>query len=139
MKGVEPLASTRRGDYWFNFCTIKPFKFPVYHPCHDSQHEIAFHYSCKSAVSDVETPNGWCLEFAWVKSVTSRILPRRAQRLVEEIYDGFCPGLHKAVRSLACDKDLPLDQLIVFMDMIASSSPVDKTFLRRSDDFSSQF
>ncbi|KAG1718632.1 hypothetical protein EDB19DRAFT_1794609 [Suillus lakei] len=69
------------------------------------------------------------LQFSGVKSVVGtlwRVNDSTVQRLVGAFYENLCGdgtmnskrvarALHRAVQSLACDKDLSLDQRIVFM------------------------
>ncbi|KAG1873211.1 hypothetical protein F4604DRAFT_1681253 [Suillus subluteus] len=69
------------------------------------------------------------LQFAGVKSVIGtlwKVNDSTVQRLVKAFYKNFCgdgtmnlkraaQALRRAVQSLACNKDMPLDQRIVFM------------------------
>ncbi|KAG1753384.1 CHAT domain-containing protein [Suillus lakei] len=99
-----------------------------------SQHEFAFLSACETAVGDPSTPDEVIhlaagLQFAGVKSVVGtlwRVTDATVQHLVEEFYTNFCmdgamdstraaEALRLAVRSLASNKDIPLDQRIVFM------------------------
>ncbi|KAG0706513.1 CHAT domain-containing protein [Suillus ampliporus] len=99
-----------------------------------SRHEFAFLSACETAVGDFNTPDEVIhlaagLQFSGVKSVVGtlwKVNDSTVQRLVEAFYKNFCGdgkmnskraarALHKAVQSLACDKDVPLDQRIVFM------------------------
>ncbi|KAG1730929.1 CHAT domain-containing protein [Suillus occidentalis] len=99
-----------------------------------SRHEFAFLAACETAVGDFDTPDEVVhlaagLQFAGVKSVVGtlwKVNDGTVQRLVEAFYKNFCrdgamdstraaEALHQAVRSLACDKGIPLDQRIVFI------------------------
>ncbi|KAG2344645.1 hypothetical protein BDR05DRAFT_999030 [Suillus weaverae] len=99
-----------------------------------SRHEFAFLSACETAVGTPNTPDEVVhlaagLQFAGVASVVGtlwRVNDTTVQRLVEAFYRNFCGdgtmnskraarSLHRAVQSLACDKDMPLDQRIVFM------------------------
>ncbi|KAG2743683.1 hypothetical protein P692DRAFT_20838377 [Suillus brevipes Sb2] len=99
-----------------------------------SRHHFAFLSACETAVGDSATPDEVIhlaagLQFAGVKSVVGtlwKVNDATVQRLVEEFYKNFCKdgtmnfkraarALHQAVHSLARDKDIPLDQRIVFM------------------------
>ncbi|KIK39487.1 hypothetical protein CY34DRAFT_328663 [Suillus luteus UH-Slu-Lm8-n1] len=99
-----------------------------------SRHEVAFLSACDTAVGDSSTPDevihlATGLQFAGVKSVVGtlwKVTDATVQRLVEEFYKHFCKdgnmnskraaqALHQAVHSLARDKDMPLDQRIVFV------------------------
>ncbi|KAG1850943.1 CHAT domain-containing protein [Suillus subluteus] len=99
-----------------------------------SQHEFAFLSACETAVGDHDTPDEVIhlaagLQFAGVKSVVGtlwNVNDSTVQRLVEAFYKNLCGdgkmnskraarALHQAVHSLARDKDMPLDQHIVFM------------------------
>ncbi|KAG1820883.1 CHAT domain-containing protein [Suillus subaureus] len=99
-----------------------------------SQHQFAFISACETAVGDPTTPDEVIhlaagLQFAGVKSVVGtlwKVNDSTMQRLVEAFYKNLCGdstmnpkraarALHRAVQSLACDKDMPLDQRIVFM------------------------
>jgi len=98
-----------------------------------SQHEFTFLSACDTAVGDYDTPDEVIhlaagLQFAGVKSVVGtlwKVNDSTVQRLVEAFYKNLCGdgkmnskraarALHKAVQSLACDKDMPLEQRIVF-------------------------
>jgi CHAT domain-containing protein len=99
-----------------------------------SRHEFAFLSACDTAVGVPSTPDEVIhlaagLQFAGVKSVIGTLWmvnDSTVQRLVEEFYKNFCGdgkmnskraarALRRAVQSLARDKDIPLDQRIVFM------------------------
>ncbi|KAJ8587014.1 hypothetical protein M405DRAFT_742629 [Rhizopogon salebrosus TDB-379] len=99
-----------------------------------SRHEFAFLSACETAVGDFETPDevihlAAALQFAGVKSVIGtfwKVEDSTVRRLVEVFYKNLCRdgkmnpkraarALHMAVQSLANDKDIPLDQRIVFM------------------------
>ncbi|KAG2739836.1 hypothetical protein P692DRAFT_20754507 [Suillus brevipes Sb2] len=99
-----------------------------------SRHQFAFLFACESAIGDSEMPDEVIhlaagLQFAGVKSVVGtlwKVDDSTAQRLIEAFYINLCRhgtmnskraarALHKAVRSLARDDDIPLDQRIVFM------------------------
>ncbi|KAG0706216.1 CHAT domain-containing protein [Suillus ampliporus] len=99
-----------------------------------SRHEFAFLSACETAVGDVTTPDEVIhlaagLQFAGVKSVVGtlwKVNDATVRRLVEAFYKNFCGdskmdskraarALHRAVQSLASDKDMLLDQRIVFM------------------------
>ncbi|KAG1804089.1 CHAT domain-containing protein [Suillus variegatus] len=99
-----------------------------------SQHQFAFLSACETAVGDFSTPDEVIhlaagLQFAGVKSVIGtswRVNDNTVQRLVEAFYKNLCGdgtmnpkraarALHQAVQSLACDRDIPLDQRIVFV------------------------
>ncbi|KAG2741922.1 hypothetical protein P692DRAFT_20749675, partial [Suillus brevipes Sb2] len=99
-----------------------------------SRHEFAFLSACETAVGDFATPDEVIhlaagLQFAGVKSVVGtswKVTDATVQRLVEAFYQNLCVdgkmnfkgaarALHRAVHSLAHDKDIPLDQRIVFM------------------------
>jgi CHAT domain-containing protein len=99
-----------------------------------SRHEFAFLSACDTAVGDSSTPDEVIhlaagLQFAGVRSVIGtlwKVTDATVQRLVEEFYKKFCKdgkmnskraarALHQAVHSLASDKDIPLDQRIVFV------------------------
>jgi CHAT domain-containing protein len=99
-----------------------------------SRHEFAFLSACETAVGDFATPDEVIhlaagLQFAGVKSVVGtlwKVTDATVQRLVEAFYKNLCGdgkmnfkgaarALHRAVHSLAHDKDIPLDQRIVFM------------------------
>ncbi|KAG1870006.1 CHAT domain-containing protein [Suillus subluteus] len=99
-----------------------------------SQHQFAFLSACETAVGAFSTPNEVIhlaagLQFAGVKSVIGtlwKVNNSTVQRLVEAFYKNLCGNskmnskraalaLHQAVHSLARDKDMPLDQRIVFI------------------------
>ncbi|KAG2136988.1 TPR-like protein [Suillus clintonianus] len=99
-----------------------------------SRHEFAFLSACETAVGDVNTPDevihlAASLQFAGVQSVIGTLWSvndSTVQRLVEAFYKNLCGdgtmnskraarALHRAVQSLASDKDMPLEQRIVFM------------------------
>ncbi|KAG1767672.1 CHAT domain-containing protein [Suillus occidentalis] len=99
-----------------------------------SLHQFAFLSACETAVGDFATPDEVIhlaagLRFAGVKSVIGtlwKVTDSTVQRLVEAFYKNLCEdgkmnskraaqALHQAVHSLARDKDMPLDQRIVFM------------------------
>ncbi|KAG1857353.1 CHAT domain-containing protein [Suillus subalutaceus] len=99
-----------------------------------SRHEFAFLSACETAVGDHDTPDEVIhlaagLQFAGVKSVVGtlwNVNDSTVQRLVEAFYKNLCGdgkmnskraarALHQVVHSLARDKDMPLDQRIVFM------------------------
>ncbi|KAG1815346.1 CHAT domain-containing protein [Suillus variegatus] len=99
-----------------------------------SRHQFAFLSACETAVGDHDTPDEVMhlaagLQFAGVKSVVGtswKVNDSTVQRLVEAFYKNFCGdgtmnskraarALHRAVQSLACDTDMPLDQRIVFV------------------------
>ncbi|KAG1869359.1 CHAT domain-containing protein [Suillus subalutaceus] len=99
-----------------------------------SRHEFAFLSACETAVGDSTTPDEVvhlvaALQFAGVKSVIGtlwKVNDSTVQRLVEAFYKNFCGDgtmnskqaarvLRRAVQSLACDEDMPLDQRIVFV------------------------
>ncbi|KAG1724870.1 CHAT domain-containing protein [Suillus lakei] len=99
-----------------------------------SRHEFAFLSACETAVGDIHTPDEVIhlaagLQFAGVKSVIGTLWTvddETVQRLVEAFYANLCGdgkmnskraarALSRAVQSLARDKDIPLDQRIVFM------------------------
>ncbi|KAG2080442.1 CHAT domain-containing protein [Suillus cothurnatus] len=99
-----------------------------------SSHAFAFLSACETAVGNFDTPDevihlAAALQFAGVNSVVGTlwsVSDSTVQRLVEEFYKNFCGddtmnskraarALHRAVQSLANDKDIPLDQRIVFI------------------------
>ncbi|KAG1796078.1 CHAT domain-containing protein, partial [Suillus plorans] len=99
-----------------------------------SRHQFAFLSACETAVGVLSTPDEVIhlaagLQFAGVKSVVGtlwKVNDSTMQRLVEAFYKNFCGdgtmnskraarALHRAVQSLACDTDIPLDQHIVFV------------------------
>ncbi|KAG1823197.1 CHAT domain-containing protein [Suillus variegatus] len=99
-----------------------------------SRHQFAFLSACETAVGAFSTPDEVIhlaagLQFVGVKSVIGtlwKVNDNTVQRLVEAFYKNFCGdgtmnskraarALHRAVQSLACDTDIPLDQRIVFV------------------------
>ncbi|KAG1738563.1 CHAT domain-containing protein [Suillus occidentalis] len=107
-----------------------------------SWHDFAFLSACETAVGDFATPDEVIhlaagLQFAGVKSVVGtlwKVTDATVQCLVKAFYQNMCGdggknlcadcrmnfkraafALHQAVHSLACDKDIPLDQRMVFM------------------------
>jgi CHAT domain-containing protein len=99
-----------------------------------SRHEFAFLSACETAVGDFETPDEMihlaaALQFSGVKSVIGTfwsVEDATVRRIVEAFYKDFCGdgkmnskraarALHRAVRSLGNDKEIALDQRIVFM------------------------
>ncbi|KAG1883944.1 CHAT domain-containing protein [Suillus subluteus] len=99
-----------------------------------SRHEFTFLSACDTAVGDHDTPDEVIhlaagLQFTGVKSVIGtlwKVNDSTVPCLVEAFYKNLCgdgkmnskraaQALHKAVQSLACDKDMPLEQRIVFM------------------------
>ncbi|KAG2342069.1 hypothetical protein BDR05DRAFT_949327 [Suillus weaverae] len=99
-----------------------------------SRHQFAFLSACETAVGDSKTPDEVIhlaagLQFAGVENVVGtlwEVEDSTVRRLVEAFYKNLCGdgtmnskraarALHRAVQSLACDKDIPLDQRIVFM------------------------
>ncbi|KAG2742688.1 hypothetical protein P692DRAFT_20879403 [Suillus brevipes Sb2] len=99
-----------------------------------SRHQFALLFACESAIGDSEMPDEAIhlaagLQFAGVKSVVGTLWnvdDSTAQRLIEAFYINLCGdgkmmsqraarALHQAVHSLARDRDIPLDQRIVFM------------------------
>ncbi|KAG1747723.1 CHAT domain-containing protein [Suillus lakei] len=99
-----------------------------------SRHKFAFLSACETAVGVPSTPDEVIhlaagLQFAGVKSVVGTLWTvndSTVQRLVEAFYRNLCGdgkmnskraarALNQAVQSLARDKDIPLDQRIVFM------------------------
>jgi CHAT domain-containing protein len=99
-----------------------------------SRHEFAFLSACETAVGTFSTPDEVIhlaagLQFAGVKSVIGTLWTvddSTVQRFVEAFYKNLCKSgkmnskraawaLHQAVGSLARDKDIPLDQRIVFI------------------------
>ncbi|KAG1799027.1 CHAT domain-containing protein [Suillus plorans] len=99
-----------------------------------SLHSFAFLSACETAVGAFSTPDEVIhlaagLQFAGVKSVVGtlwKVNDNTVQRLVEAFYKNMCGdgtmnskraarALHRAVQLLACDKDIPLDQRIVFV------------------------
>ncbi|KAG1859842.1 CHAT domain-containing protein [Suillus subluteus] len=99
-----------------------------------SRHQFAFLSACETAVSDFKMPDEVIhlaagLQFTGVKSVIGtlwEVNDSTVQCLVEAFYKNLCGdgkmnfkraarALHKAVQSLACNKDMPLEQHIVFV------------------------
>ncbi|KAG1856604.1 CHAT domain-containing protein [Suillus tomentosus] len=99
-----------------------------------SRHQFGFLSACETAVGDFSTPDQVIhlvagLQFAGVKSVIGTLWnvdDGTVQHLVEAFYKNLCRdgtmnskraarALHRAVQSLASDKDMPLAQRIVFM------------------------
>ncbi|KAG1842271.1 CHAT domain-containing protein [Suillus subalutaceus] len=99
-----------------------------------SRHQFAFLSACETAVGVPATPDEVIhlaagLQFAGVKSVVGtlwKVNDNTVQCLVEAFYKDLCGdgkmnskraarALHQAVHSLARNKDMPLDQRIVFM------------------------
>ncbi|KAG2336891.1 hypothetical protein BDR05DRAFT_1005489 [Suillus weaverae] len=99
-----------------------------------SRHQFAFLSACETAVGDIQTPDEVIhlaagLQFAGVKSVVGtlwEVNDGTVQHLVKAFYKNLCGdgtmnskraarALYRAVQSLARDKDIPLDQRIVFI------------------------
>jgi CHAT domain-containing protein len=99
-----------------------------------SRHEFAFLSACETTVGTFRTPDKVIhlaagLQFAGVKSVIGTLWmvnDSTVQRLVKAFYKILCKSgkmnskraawaLHQVVGSLAHDKDIPLDQCIVFI------------------------
>ncbi|KAG1830006.1 CHAT domain-containing protein [Suillus variegatus] len=99
-----------------------------------SRHQFAFLSACETAVGTLHTPDEVIhlaagLQFAGVKSVVGtlwKVDDSTVHRLVEAFYTNLCGdgtmnskraarALHRAVQSLASDKDMPLAQRIVFV------------------------
>ncbi|KAG1783385.1 CHAT domain-containing protein [Suillus placidus] len=99
-----------------------------------SRHQFAFLSACETAVGDIQTPDEVIhlaagLQFAGVKSVVGtlwEVNDGTVQHLVKAFYKNLCGdgtmnskraarALYRAVQSLARDKEIPLDQRIVFM------------------------
>ncbi|KAG1838437.1 CHAT domain-containing protein [Suillus subalutaceus] len=99
-----------------------------------SRHQFAFLSACETAVGDFKTPDEVIhlaagLQFAGVKSVVGTLWVvnnSTVQRLVEAFYRKLCGDgkmnpkgaaqvLYQVVHSLTHDKDMPLDQHIVFV------------------------
>ncbi|KAG1862811.1 CHAT domain-containing protein, partial [Suillus subalutaceus] len=99
-----------------------------------SRHQFAFLSACETAVGAFSMPDKVIhlaagLQFTGVKSVIGtlwKVNDSTVQRLVEAFYKNLCRNskmnskraalaLHQAVHSLACNKDMPLDQRIVFI------------------------
>ncbi|KAG2144699.1 CHAT domain-containing protein [Suillus bovinus] len=97
-----------------------------------SRHQFAFLSACETAFGDYGTPDEVIhlaagLQFAGIKSVIGtlwKVNDSTVQRLVEAFYKNLCGdgtmnpkraarALHRAVQSLASDRDIPLDQRIV--------------------------
>ncbi|KAG1828843.1 CHAT domain-containing protein [Suillus variegatus] len=99
-----------------------------------SRHEFAFLSACETAVGAFSTPDEAIhlaagLQFAGVKSVVGtlwKVDDMTVQRLVKAFYENLCGNgtmnskraaraLHRAVQSLASDREIPLSQRIVFV------------------------
>ncbi|KAG1809494.1 TPR-like protein [Suillus variegatus] len=99
-----------------------------------SRHQFGFLSACETAVGTFSTPDEVIhlaagLQFAGVKSVIGtlwKVDDGTVQRLVELFYKNLCGdgtmnskraarALHRAVQSLASDRDIPLAQRIVFV------------------------
>ncbi|KAG1741314.1 TPR-like protein [Suillus lakei] len=99
-----------------------------------SHHSFAFLSACDTAVGDQSTPDEVIhlaagLQFVGIKSVVGtlwQVNDSTVQRLVEAFYKNLCGdgtmnskraarALHRAVQSLTSDKDIPLEQRIVFI------------------------
>ncbi|KAG1798004.1 CHAT domain-containing protein [Suillus variegatus] len=99
-----------------------------------SRHQFAFLSACETAVGDLNTPDEVIhlaagLQFAGVKSVVGtlwKVNDSTVHRVVEAFYTNLCGdgkmnskraarALHRAVQSLASDRDIPLAQRIVFV------------------------
>ncbi|KAG1858279.1 CHAT domain-containing protein [Suillus tomentosus] len=99
-----------------------------------SRHQFVFLSACETAVGDLSTPDEVIhlaagLQFAGVKSVVGtlwKVDDSTVQRLVKAFYENLCGdgtmnskraarALHRAVQSLASDKEIPLSQRIVFV------------------------
>ncbi|KAG1741307.1 TPR-like protein [Suillus lakei] len=99
-----------------------------------SHHSFAFLSACDTAVGDQSTPDEVIhlvagLQFVGIKSVIGtlwQVNDSTVQRLVEAFYKNLCGdgkmnskraarALHRAVQSLASDKNIPLEQRIVFI------------------------
>ncbi|KAG1880056.1 CHAT domain-containing protein [Suillus subluteus] len=99
-----------------------------------SSHSFAFLSACETAVSNFHPPDEVihlvpALQFAGVNSVVRTLWEVNdiaVQHLVKAFYEKFCGdgtmnskrtarALYRAVQSLADDKDMPLDQRIVFV------------------------
>ncbi|KAG2056317.1 hypothetical protein BDR06DRAFT_952792 [Suillus hirtellus] len=98
-----------------------------------SRHQFAFLSACETVFGTFSTPDEVIRLaaglFAGVKSVVGtlwKVDDSTVQRLVEAFYTNLCgdgtmnskraaPALHRAVQSLASDKDMPLAQRIVFV------------------------
>ncbi|KAG1741317.1 CHAT domain-containing protein [Suillus lakei] len=99
-----------------------------------SHHSFAFLSACETAVGDRSTPDEVIhlaagLQFVGIKSVVGtlwQVNDSTVQHLVEAFYKNLCGdgkmnskraarALHRAVQSLASDKDIPLEQRIVFI------------------------
>jgi len=99
-----------------------------------SHHEFAFLSACETAVGDSGTPDEVIhlaagLQFAGVKSVIGTfwtVEDSTVKHLVKAFYKELCGdgkmnskraarALHRAVKSLASEQDIPFDQRIVFM------------------------
>ncbi|KAG1720704.1 CHAT domain-containing protein [Suillus lakei] len=99
-----------------------------------SHHSFAFLSACDTAVGTRSTPDEVIhlaagLQFVGIKSVVGtlwQVDDSTVQHLVEAFYKNLCGdgkmnskraarALHRAVQSLASDKDIPLEQRIVFI------------------------
>ncbi|KAG1747616.1 TPR-like protein [Suillus lakei] len=91
-----------------------------------SRHDFAFLSACDTAVGDFSSPDEVIHLAACVVGTLWKVNDATVQRLVEVFYKNLCVGgkmnhkraaraLHQAVQLLARDKDIPLDQRIVFM------------------------
>ncbi|KAG1844792.1 hypothetical protein F4604DRAFT_1595970 [Suillus subluteus] len=99
-----------------------------------SRHQFVFLSACETAVSDFKMPNKVIhlaagLQFARVKNIIGTLWTvnnSTVQCLVEAFYKKFCGDgkmnpkgaaqvLYQVVHSLTHNKDMPLDQHIVFM------------------------
>ncbi|KAG2153457.1 CHAT domain-containing protein [Suillus bovinus] len=99
-----------------------------------SRHQFAFLSACETAVGDFSTPDEVIhlaagLQFAGVKSVIGtlwKVNDSTVERLVKAFYKNLCGdgkmnckraawALHRAVQSLARDKEIPLNQRILFV------------------------
>ncbi|KAG1811962.1 CHAT domain-containing protein [Suillus variegatus] len=107
-----------------------------------SRHQFAFLSACETALGTFSTPDEVIhlaagLQFAGVKSVVGtlwKVDDNTVQRLVEAFYTNLCGdgtmnskraarALHRAVQSLASDKDMLLAQRIVFVHIGISLIP----------------
>ncbi|KAG1789916.1 CHAT domain-containing protein [Suillus variegatus] len=99
-----------------------------------SRHQFGFLSACETAVGDFSTPDEVIhlaagLQFSGVKSVVGtlwKVDDKTVKRLVEAFYKNLCgdgtmdsqraaQALHRAIQSLASDRDIPLAQRIVFV------------------------
>ncbi|KAG1858286.1 CHAT domain-containing protein [Suillus tomentosus] len=99
-----------------------------------SWHEFAFLSACETAVGAFSTPDEAIhlaagLQFAGVKRVIGtlwKVDDSTVQRLVKAFYENLCGNgtmnskraaraLHRAIQSLASDREIPLSQRIVFV------------------------